>query len=247
MARMYRFTHRAIERVQEGDAEAIEHTVPAEINLANLAMFSTVLFTTEFNKMGMGDSVDVSKTCNLTEWHRRLYAGAVSPSASQQQQEEEEYLNVLTLPAKPTSQSGVIYATTHFGATETSRETFTSFLFAIHKPMLSKTIPSAAGVASSHLSPEAQELVSTLGATHIWLCGSDPEQRRHRLMTQCLSQLEKDVVAWKSSGQGSGVLTVHTIPSAFPGMVQFLLKSGFRGGDKVVGGEAEKVLYFKEL
>ncbi|KAF9572678.1 hypothetical protein EC968_009579 [Mortierella alpina] len=244
MVRLYRFTHKDVQLVSDDSSDNVDSKdtqVPAEVSLANLTMFSTVLFMTEFQQMGMGDSVDVSKTCNMSEWHRRIYAGATdTPSA------EDDYVDVLTLPPKVASKAGLVYATAHTPNNQ-QKEAFTSFLFAHHKPSLPKTIPSSNGQSGSELSPEAQALVAANGVTHIWLCGSDPEQRRHRLMSRCLGQLEKEVLEWKSSGQGSGVMTVHTIPQAFPGMVQFLLKNGFKGGDAVVGGESGKVLYWKEL
>ncbi|KAF9946378.1 hypothetical protein BGZ70_003256 [Mortierella alpina] len=244
MVRLYRFTHKDIQLVSDDssdNAASKDTRVPAEITLANLTMFSTILFMTEFQQMGMGDSVDVSKTCNMSEWHRRIYAGATRTSPA-----EDDYVDVLTLPPKAVSQAGLVYATTHTPSDQ-HKEIFTSFLFAHHKPSIAKTIPSSNGQPGQELSPEAQVLVASNGVTHIWLCGSDPEQRRHRLMSRCLDQLEKDVLEWKSNGQGSGVMTVHTIPQAFPGMVQFLLKNGFKGGDAVVGGESGKVLYWKEL
>ncbi|KAF9176388.1 hypothetical protein BGZ50_000837 [Haplosporangium sp. Z 11] len=207
-------------------------------------MFSTILFMTEFHKMGMGNSVDVSKTCNMSEWHRRLYAGTTNSPVS----DEDEYVDIMSLPPKPLPQAGLIYATTHKTneAEQDSKEIFSSFLFAHHKSHVVKTVPSSTGT-STELSPEVQARIAAMGVTHIWLCGSDPELRRHRLMSSCLSQLEKDVLQWKNDGQGSGVMTVHTIPEAFPSMVQFLIKNGFKGGDKVIGGDSGKVLYWKEL
>ncbi|KAF8937332.1 hypothetical protein EDD21DRAFT_373262 [Dissophora ornata] len=245
MTRMYRFTHRAAELVQDDNAGSADAAVPAEVNIANLTMFSTILFMTEFHKMGMGDSIDVSKTCNMSEWHRRIYAGTGSQPLTESQ--EEEYIDIMTLAPKPTSHAGLIYATTHKDESQAgSKEAFSSFLFAHHKPALPKTVQPTSEISAGP-SPEVQALASTSGVTHIWLCGSDPEQRRHHLMSRCLDQLEKDVLEWKASGQGSGVLTAHTIPLAFPGMVQFLLKNGFQGGDRVVGGESGKVLYWKAL
>ncbi|KAG0248476.1 hypothetical protein BG011_010227 [Mortierella polycephala] len=242
MAPLYRFTHRAIDLVS--DDQPGRNDVPTEISLANLTMFSTILFMNEFHKMGLGGSVDVSKTCNRSEWHRRIYAGTTNSPMS----DEDEYVDIMSLPPKPLSQAGLIYATTHKAneAGQDSKEAFSSFLFAHHKSYIAKTVPSSTG-ASTELSPEAQARIADRGVTHIWLCGSDPELRRHRLMSSCLSQLEKDVLQWKIDGQGSGVMTVHTIPGAFPGMVQFLIKNGFKGGDKVMGGDSEKVLYWKEL
>ena len=244
MTQMYRFTHRAVELIQD-DASSADTAVPAEVSIPSLTMFSTILFMAEFYKMGLGDSVDISKTCNMSEWHRRIYAGAESQPLTESQ--EEEYIDIMTLPPKPTSQAGLIYATTHKDQSQAgSKEAFSSFLFALHKPAFSKTFSPISGISAGP-SPEAQALVSTSGVTHIWLCGSDPEHRRHHLMSRCLDQLEKDVLEWKVSGQGSGVLTVHTIPLVFPGMVQFLLRNGFKGGDSVVGGESGKVLYWKVL
>ncbi|KAF9427648.1 hypothetical protein BGZ94_004482 [Podila epigama] len=207
-------------------------------------MFSAVLFMTEFQKMGMGGT-DVSKTCNMSEWRRRMYAGTG--------QVEDENIDIMGQPAKDPWNAGLIYATTTTTPDDNSgKERFTAFLFAHHKPALAKTMPatrtpqdSSASVAT--LSSEAFALVPSKGVTHIWLCGSDPSYRRHRYMSRCLDQLEKDVRAWKASGDGSGILTVHTIPAAFPGMVQFLLKNGFQGGDLVIGGENGKVLYWKEV
>ncbi|KAG9323106.1 hypothetical protein KVV02_004226 [Mortierella alpina] len=245
MVRLYRFTHKDIQLVSDDssdNATSKDTQVPAEVSLANLTMFSTILFMAEFQRMGMGDSVDVSKTCNMSEWHRRIYAGATGTPYA-----EDDYVDVLTLPPKAPSQAGLVYATTHTPDDQQKKEAFSSFLFAHHKPSLAKTIPSSNGQPGCELSPEAQALVATNGVTHIWLCGSDPEQRRYRLMSRCLGQLEKDVLEWKSSEQGSGVITVHTIPQAFPGMVQFLLKNDFKGGDAVVGGESGKVLFWKEL
>ncbi|KAF9135016.1 hypothetical protein BGW39_005108 [Mortierella sp. 14UC] len=242
MVRMYRFTHRTIDCIKDESNATPENTaVPAEINLPNLTMFSTILFMTEFRQMGMGDSVDVSKTCNMSEWHRRLYTGAAGSILA----DSDPYVDVLTLPSKPVSEAGIIYATTR--PADNSKETFSSFLFAIHKPSIAKTTAPTNNGRTHQLPAEAEALVSTKGATHIWLCGSDPEQRRHRLMSQCLAQLERDVLEWKANGQGSGVLTVHTIPKAFPGMVQFLTMNGFTGGDKVLGGDGDKVLFWKVL
>ncbi|KAG0306018.1 hypothetical protein BGZ98_003114 [Dissophora globulifera] len=253
MIQIYRFTHRTVERIRDDDVTAGDinasntdrSDIPAEVNIANLTMFSTVLFIDEFRKAGMGDSVDVSKTCNMSEWYRRIYAGArPQPAAIENSHDgEDEYVDIMTLPSKPTSQAGLIYATT---VSTESKEAFSSFLFAYHRPTMAKTMASTNGAdPSQELSTEAQAQAAALGVTHIWLCGSDPEQRRHRLMTRCLAQLERDVAEWKSSGQGSGVMTVHTIPQAFPGMVRFLIKSGFKGGNKIVGGENDSVLFWK--
>ncbi|KAG0198131.1 hypothetical protein BGX28_008396 [Mortierella sp. GBA30] len=247
MVRMYRITHKTIEPVADDTNDNATNdnatNVPKEISLANLTMFSTILFMTEFHQMGMGDSVDVSKTCNMSEWHRRIYAGTTIGIPS----EQDEYVDVMSLPPKPTSQAGLIYATTTRTSDDLSKEVFTAFLFAHHKSSMAKTIPPSNNQSVSELSSESQALVASKGVTHIWLCGSDPEQRRHRLMSRCLSQLERDVQEWKSKGEGSGVITVHTIPQVFPGMVQFLLKNGFKGGDFVMGDEVGKVLYWKEL
>ncbi|KAF9158824.1 hypothetical protein BGX21_003286 [Mortierella sp. AD011] len=244
MARMYRFTHNAVDIVQEDNVSIPDTVVPAEVTLANLTMFSTILFVMEFRKAGLGDTVDISTTCNMSEWLRRIYHGARS---TPDVENEDGDIDIMTLPPRPTSQAGLVYATTSKAERQPdSKESYSSFLFAIHKSVLAKTIPSASGT-SDELSPEAQALVATNGITHIWLCGSDPEQRRHRLMTRCLSQLEKDVLEWKASGQGSGVITVHTIPQVFPGMVQFLLKNGFKGGDRLAANSEGKVLYWKEL
>jgi len=237
--RLYRFTHRTVDLVEEGDATVGgDQATPGEISLPYLTMFSTVLFMNEFDKAGLGDEVDVSKTCNMSEWHRRLYSGTAPQSSSG----DEEYVDVLTLPPKPVLEGGLIYATTY--KDENSKESFTSFLFAHHKPYIPKTVSS---LASQEPPQDVLDRIATNGVTHIWLCGSDPEKRRGRLMTRCMERLEKDVLEWKASGQGSGVVTVHTIPQVFPSMVQFVLKNGFRGGDKVVGGESGKVLYWKAL
>ncbi|KAF9199803.1 hypothetical protein BGZ49_010028 [Haplosporangium sp. Z 27] len=234
MVRIYRFTHKAVDLVQEENADSVDKTVPSEISLMNLTMFSTIIFMMEFRQAGLGDTVDVSSTCNLSEWLRRLYNG--SPGTVL-----DEDIDISTLPPKPMSQAGLIYATTN-KAEGQDKESFSSFLFATHKPLVAKTVPS-----SIELSSEAQSLIARSGATHIWLCGSDPDQRRHRLMSRCLAQLEKDVLEWKISGQGSGVITVHTIPQVFPGMIQFLLKNGFQGGARLFGDTEGKVLYWKEL
>ncbi|KAK3842342.1 MAG: hypothetical protein J3R72DRAFT_443493 [Linnemannia gamsii] len=242
MVRLYKFTHKAIGLIKDDSNASLENTtVPGEINLPNLTMFSTILFMTEFRQMGMGDSVDVSKTCNMSEWHRRLYTGAAGSTLA----DSDPYVDVLSLTPKPVAEAGIIYATTR--PTDNGKEVFSSFLFAIHKSSIAKTTASTNNGETQQLPTEAEALVSAKGATHIWLCGSDPEQRRHRLMSQCLAQLEQDVLEWKANGQGSGVLTVHTIPKAFPGMVQFLTKNGFVGGDKVFGGDGDKVLYWKVL
>ncbi|KAG0240197.1 hypothetical protein B0O80DRAFT_500758 [Mortierella sp. GBAus27b] len=235
--RLYRFTHKAIDLVEDEDTTTttVDKTVPSEVSLSSLTMFSTVLFMNEFDKMGFGDEVDVSETCNMSEWYRRLYSGSMS--------EDEDYVDVLTLPPKPIPQSGLIYATTikNDGA---SSESYTSFLFVHYRPAIAKTVPSS---ASQELPQDVQDRIALNGVTHIWLCGSDPDMRRRQLMSKCLKRLENDVQEWKASGQGSGVLTVHTIPQAFPDMVRFLTKNGFQGGDKLVGGETGKVLYWKAL
>ncbi|KAF9355699.1 hypothetical protein BGX26_006243 [Mortierella sp. AD094] len=244
MVRMYRFTHKAVDLVQEGNVSTADTTVPTEVTLANLTMFSAIIFVMEFRKAGLGDTVDISTTCNMSEWLRRIYHGARSTPGVES---EDEDVDIMTLPPKPTSQAGLVYATTSKAEGQPdSKESYSSFLFAIHKSVLAKTVAPAAGT-SHELSSEAQALAATNGVTHIWLCGSDPEQRRHRLMTRCLAQLEKDVLEWKTSGQGSGVITVHTIPQVFPGMVQFLLKNGFKGGDRLAADSEGKVLYWKEL
>ncbi|KAG0045730.1 hypothetical protein BGZ83_009025 [Gryganskiella cystojenkinii] len=241
MAHMYRFTHEAVSLVSSSDNQESETTsIPAEITLGNLTMFSAVLFMNEFRKVGM-DSVDVAKTCNMSEWRRRLYRGSTKP------ENEDDEDNIMDLPPKPTSQAGQIYATASSAADNNSKETFNAFLFAHHRPSLPKTIPSSTGATCTSLSSEAQNLIASKGATHIWLCGSDPEQRRLHLMSKILNQLEQDVAEWKASGEGSGVLSVNTIPEAFPAMVKFLVKSGFQGGERVIGGENGKVLYWKEI
>lgn len=239
MTRLYRFTHNNVELVSD-DSNATQEINIGAITLSNLVMFSAVLFMNEFRKMGMADT-DVSKTCNMSEWRRRIYAGTGNS------QEEDDDVDIMDLPAKHTSQAGVIYATTTQEPDE-GKESFTAFLLAYHKPGMSKTISASRNAqTTSEPSQEAQALIASLGVTHIWLCGSDPARRRHRYMTKCLEQLEQDVRAWRASGQGSGIMTVHTIPAAFPGMVQFLLKNAFQGGDMVVGGENGKVLYWKEV
>ncbi|KAF9582728.1 hypothetical protein BGW38_010835 [Lunasporangiospora selenospora] len=240
MIHTYKFTHRAVTRVTDDDSEA-NVAIPPEINMSNLAMFSTILFIDEFQQHGLGDAVDIAKTCNMSEWFRRIYAG-------KGEEEEDDNVDIMTLPAKDITQAGLIYATS--SGENASKEAFTSFLFAYHKPSLAKTMTSNSSLGTSNgysLTSETQALIASKGVTHIWLCGSDPDHRRHRLMTHCLKQLEKDVLAWKESGKGSGVISVHTIPQVFPGMVQFLPKSGFHGGDKVIGGENGKVLYYKVL
>ncbi|KAG0338171.1 hypothetical protein BG000_004445 [Podila horticola] len=240
MTRLYRFTHNNVELVSDDSSNATLEINTGVINMSNLVMFSAVLFMNEFRKMGMADT-DVSKTCNMSEWRRRIYAGTGNS------QEEDEDVDIMDLPAKHTSQAGVIYAATT-QEPEEDKESFSAFLLAYHKPSMSKTMSaSRTSQVTSEPSQEAQALVSSSGVTHIWLCGSDPARRRHRYMTKCLQQLEQDVRAWRASGQGSGIMTVHTIPAAFPGMVQFLLKNGFQGGDMVVGGESGKVLYWKEV
>ncbi|KAI9242193.1 MAG: hypothetical protein BYD32DRAFT_404104 [Podila humilis] len=239
MTRLYRFTHNNVELVSDDTDAANQEVNTGAINIPNLVMFSAVLFMTEFRKMGMGDT-DVSKTCNMSDWRRRMYAGTGNS------QEVDEDIDIMDLPAKHSSQAGVIYAATTQEPED--KESFTAFLFAYHKPGMSKTMPaSRTAQTASELTREAQALVPSSGVTHIWLCGSDPVHRRNRYMSKCLEQLEQDVRAWKASGQGSGIMTVHTIPAAFPGMVQFLLKNGFQGGDLVVGGESGKVLYWKEV
>ncbi|KAG0028374.1 hypothetical protein BGZ81_004785 [Podila clonocystis] len=239
MTRLYRFTHNNVELVSDDNNNTTKE-INGAINLSNLVMFSAVLFMNEFRKMGMADT-DVSKTCNMSEWRRRIYAGTGNS------QEEDEDVDIMDLPAKHTSQAGVIYAATT-QEPEEDKESFTAFLLAYHKPGMSKTISASRTTqTTSEPTPEAQALIASSGVTHIWLCGSDPARRRHRYMTKCLEQLEQDVRTWRVSGQGSGIMTVHTIPAAFPGMVQFLLKNGFQGGDMVVGGENGKVLYWKEV
>ncbi|KAG0026075.1 hypothetical protein BGZ82_009652 [Podila clonocystis] len=239
MTRLYRLTHNNVELISDDNNNSTKE-ISGAINLSNLVMFSAVLFSNEFRKMGMGDT-DVSKTCNMSDWRRRIYAG------TGHSQEEDEDVDIMDLPAKHTSQAGVIYAATT-QEPEEDKESFTAFLLAYHKPDMSKTISaSRTAQTTSEPTPEAQALIASSGVTHIWLCGSDPARRRHRYMTKCLEQLEQDVRAWRASGHGSGIMTVHTIPAAFPGMVQFLPKNGFQGGDLVIGGENGKVLYWKEV
>ncbi|KAG0346028.1 hypothetical protein BG004_002618 [Podila humilis] len=243
---MYRLTHNKVELVSSGDSKQVEaaEDVSSAINVSSLVMFSAVLFMTEFRKMGMADT-DVSKTCNMSEWRRRLYSGT-------EEQEADEDVDIMELPAKDASKSGVIYAMTITSSTqeEEKKESIAAFLFACHKPRMAKTMPASrnASVASStEPSQEIQALAESKGVTHIWLCGADPSQRRHGYMARCLQQLEADVLEWKLSGQGSGLITVHTIPVAFPGMVQFLSRNGFQGGDLVIGGESGKVMYWKAV
>jgi hypothetical protein len=248
MVRMYRFTHEAVvavpDNTQDQDQDQEEHlsnTVPAEVSLGSLTMFSAVLFMNEFRKAGM-DSVDVAKTCNMSEWRRRLYRGSATAKEA-----DEEDQDIWELAPRPVFQSGEIYASTTTAA-GSDKESFNAFLFVHHRPSLAKTIPATTvGIEEASLSPEAQDLIASKGATHIWLCGSDPEQRRQNLMSKLLTRVEKDIKDWKSSGEGSGVLCVHTIPQAFPAMVRFLIKSGFQGGERIVGGENGKVLYWKEV
>jgi len=240
---MYRFTHEAVAAVPTQDQKDHQSSaVPAEISLGSLTMFSAVLFMNEFRKVGM-DSVDVAKTCNMSEWRRRLYRGSVTAA------DEDD---IMDQPPKPVSHSGQIYATTSTpDETSSDKESFNAFLFVYHRPSLAKTIPateaSGNNTKTPSLSPQAQDLITSKGATHIWLCGSDPEQRRHHHMSSLLTRVEKDVADWRTSGEGSGVLCVHTIPQAFPAMVQFLVKNGFQGGERIIGGENGKVMYWKEV
>ncbi|KAF9140426.1 hypothetical protein BGX30_006527 [Mortierella sp. GBA39] len=103
-----------------------------------------------------------------------------------------------------------------------------------------------------------QHLVEQRGVTRIWICGTDPGYRRHRQMATNLRLLEQEVLQWKTrqdaekqesgkeEGRVSGLVTAHTVPLRFPGMVQFLLKSGFKGGDRIKTSE-DKVFYWKEI
>jgi hypothetical protein len=109
-----------------------------------------------------------------------------------------------------------------------------------------------------------QKLIDELGVTRLWLCGTDPGYRRLGLMTTNLRLLEQEVLHWKSSSRTShdgigekrkeeedetrvsGVVTAHTAPLRFPGMVQLLIKSGFKGGDRIKISE-DKVFYWKEI
>lgn len=77
-------------------------------------------------------------------------------------------------------------------------------------------------------------------------------------MATNLRLLEQEVLQWKTmetwqgsekqeeEGRVSGVVTAHTVPLRFPGMVQFLLKSGFKGGDRIKTSK-DKVFYWKEI
>lgn len=108
-----------------------------------------------------------------------------------------------------------------------------------------------------------QHLIEQRGVTRIWICGTDPGYRRHHQMATNLRLLEQEVLQWKKretrkgsekqegrkeeeKGCVSGVVTAHTVPLRFPGMVQFLLKSGFKGGDRIKTSE-DKVFYWKEI
>ncbi|KAK5814317.1 hypothetical protein F5H01DRAFT_346376 [Linnemannia elongata] len=106
-----------------------------------------------------------------------------------------------------------------------------------------------------------QHLIEQRGVTRIWICGTDPGYRRHHQMTTNLRLLEQEVLQWKTretrqgsekqesgkeEGCVSGIVTTHTVPLRFPGMVQFLLKSGFKGGDRIKTSE-DKVFYWKEI
>ncbi|KAG0274541.1 hypothetical protein BGZ95_009681 [Linnemannia exigua] len=111
-----------------------------------------------------------------------------------------------------------------------------------------------------------QKLIESRGVTRIWLCGTDPAFRRHHLMSTHLGLLEQEVLQWKSDKthhgakdknkvkekekekeeRVSGVVTAHTVPLRFPGMVQFLIKNGFKGGDLIKTSE-DKAFYWKEI
>ncbi|KAG0232708.1 hypothetical protein BGW42_007962 [Actinomortierella wolfii] len=195
----------------------------------------------EFERMG-AQNIDIAQTCNLSEWHRRLFAGKNHTQYTMDSQGEP--VDIASLPAKHPARSGLIYATTSIREND-SEETFTAFLFAVHKRSLAKPIPQQLS-ESPEVSSETQKRVDDLGVTHIWLCGSALDQRRQKLMSSLLARLEKDVIEWKAEGQASGVISVHTIPQHFPGMVRFLESQGFHGGQRYEGG-GDKVVYWKEV
>src|SRR5690606_31070924 len=119
-------------------------------NLPNLTYFSAIVFFNEFRQMGMGDDVDISKTCNMSEWRRRLYAGTTDRKS---ELDDDDYVDIATLQPKPTSQAGIIYAltTTSYPKENVDQDQvrnqgqsqiFVSFLFAHHKTYITKTVPS---------------------------------------------------------------------------------------------------------
>ncbi|KAF9971867.1 hypothetical protein BGZ73_005103 [Actinomortierella ambigua] len=244
---LYRFTHNKVEALDfSGQDDAVLPHPPPSVSLPALCGFSAILFMTEFDRMG-AQNIDVAQTCNMSEWQRRLFAG--KSHAEHTQDAQGEPIDIASLPAKHPARSGLIYATTTTSddSNSNNNESFSAFLFVIHKRSLSKppaAVAKAAGMAD--LSAESQQKVDDLGVTHIWLCGSAPEQRRQHLMSKLLAKLEHDVVAWKAQGLASGVISVHTIPQHFPGMVQFLRRQGFQGGLGYEGGDG-KVVYWKEV
>ncbi|KAF9934009.1 hypothetical protein FBU30_003727 [Linnemannia zychae] len=98
------------------------------------------------------------------------------------------------------------------------------------------------------------------GVTQIWMCGTEPTLRRKHLMSTNLGLLEQEVRYWKEGCSPeeknkkcneeeqcvSGVVTANVTPLRFPGMVQFLFKNGFQGGDKITTSE-NKLFYWKEV
>ncbi|KAF9162924.1 hypothetical protein DFQ26_003102 [Actinomortierella ambigua] len=244
---LYRFTHNKTEELDASrqDDVVLPHPPPVNVSLPMLCGFSAILFMNEFDRMG-AQNIDVAQTCNMSEWQRRLFAG--KSHAEHTQDSQGEPIDIASLPAKHPARSGLIYATTTTAGD--NNESFTAFLFVIHKHSLSKPPKAVTTTTSSSstvdISAESQQRVDALGVTHIWLCGSAPELRRQHLMSDLLARVERDVAAWKAQGQASGVISVHTIPQHFPGMVQFLGRQGFQGGLRYEGGDG-KVVYWKEV
>ncbi|KAK3844522.1 MAG: hypothetical protein J3R72DRAFT_71617 [Linnemannia gamsii] len=161
-------------------------------------------------------------------------------------------------------------STTNKGKTTDEDEKITSFLFARYEssiPELQARLktdllppPLPNQLASDIEDPDSltsvpsriQKLIESRGVTRVWLCGTDPAFRRHRLMSTHLKLLEQEVLQWKKSDKThheervSGVVTAHTVPLRFPGMIQFLIKNGFKGGDRIKTSE-DKVFYWKEI
>ncbi|KAF9911413.1 hypothetical protein EC991_003669 [Linnemannia zychae] len=151
---------------------------------------------------------------------------------------------------------------------EGKEEKITSFLFARYEPafpelqarlktdLLPPPMPNQ--FASDIEDPDSltsipsrvQKLIEERGGvTRLWLCGTDPAFRRSHLMSKNLQLLEQEVLKWKTKEKDasvSGVVTAHIHPLRFPGMVQFLIKNKFKGGDRIKTSE-DKVFYWKEV
>ncbi|KAF9284176.1 hypothetical protein BGZ88_010103 [Linnemannia elongata] len=269
--RLYRLTHNTLTRLQPPPPKALSkpHSV---INLESLTRFAAgiLLHENETVPLPLDDLTPKLTSKDVTKKSGVIYVSTTSATTGHDQERNTNNRATTTATSPPPPLEGeeggekitsFLFARYEPTIPELQIRLKTDLLPPPPKPsghsLFSEEDPNALTSVPSRI----QHLIEQRGVTRIWICGTDPGYRRHHQMTTNLRLLEQEVLQWKTretrqgsekqesgkeEGCVSGIVTAHTVPLRFPGMVQFLLKSGFKGGDRIKTSE-DKVFYWKEI